>query len=82
MRTLRAGRKEPPPRKGFLARAQFEHLLSKLPANLRPLVTLLYYCGVRAGEATRIEWSQVDLRAAWIRLDGEIVIALWMQQTL
>lgn len=63
--------KEPPPRKGFLARAQFEHLLSKLPAHLRPLVTFLYYCGVRVGEATQIEWSQVDLHAALIRLEVE-----------
>lgn len=63
--------KEPPPHKGFLARAQFEHLLSKLPAHLRPLVTLLYYCGVRVGEAIQIEWSQVDLQAALIRLEGE-----------
>jgi integrase len=63
--------KEPPPRKGFLPRAQFEHLLSKLPAHLRPLVTFLYYCGVRVGEATQIEWSQVDLPAALIRLEVE-----------
>jgi integrase len=63
--------KEPPARKGFLARAQFEHLLSKLPAHLRPLVTFLYYCGVRVGEATQIEWSQVDLQGALIRLEGE-----------
>jgi integrase len=63
--------KEPPARKGFVARAQFEHLLSKLPAHLRPLVTFLYYCGVRVGEATQIEWSQVDLQGALIRLEGE-----------
>lgn len=63
--------KEPPARKGFLARAQFEHLLSKLPVHLRPLVTFLYYCGVRIGEATQIEWSQVDLQAGLIRLEVE-----------
>ncbi|MGC1607680.1 MAG: site-specific integrase [Candidatus Acidiferrum sp.] len=63
--------KEPPPRKGFVARAQFEHLLSKLPSHLRPLVTFLYYCGVRVGEATQIEWNQVDLHGALIRLEVE-----------
>jgi integrase len=63
--------KESPARKGFLARAQFEHLLSKLPALLRPVVTFLYYCGVRVGEATQIEWSQADLQGALIRLEGE-----------
>jgi integrase len=63
--------KEPPPRKGFVTRAQFETLLSKLTANLRPLVTFLYYCGVRVGEAVQIEWSQVDLHGALIRREGE-----------
>ncbi|HEY2547999.1 MAG TPA: site-specific integrase [Candidatus Acidoferrum sp.] len=63
--------KEPPARKGFLARAQFEHLLSKLPAHLRPLVTFLYYCGVRVGEATQIEWGQVNLQGGLIRLEVE-----------
>jgi integrase len=63
--------KEPPARKGFVTRAQFENLLSKLPPNLRPLVTFLYYCGVRVGEATQIDWSQVDLEGAMIRLEGE-----------
>jgi integrase len=63
--------KEPPARKGFVTRVQFESLLSKLPTHLRPLVTFLYYCGVRVGEATQIEWSQVDLQAALIRLEGE-----------
>jgi integrase len=63
--------KEPPARKGFVTRAQFETVLSKLPSNLRPLVTFLYYCGVRVGEAVQIEWSQVDLHGALIRLEGE-----------
>jgi integrase len=63
--------KEPPPRKGFVTRAQFEKLLPKLPAHLRPLVTFLYYCGVRVGEATQIEWDQVDLQGALIRLESE-----------
>jgi integrase len=63
--------KEPPARKGFLERSQFEKLLSKLPTHLRPLVTFLYYCGVRVGEAVQIQWSQVDLAAALIRLEVE-----------
>jgi integrase len=63
--------KEPPARKGFVVRAQFEELLSKLPVHLRPLVTFLYYCGVRVGEAVQIEWKQVDLSGALIRLEVE-----------
>ena len=63
--------KEPPARKGFLPVAKFEELLRLLPAHLRPLVTLLYYCGTRIGEALQIEWSQVDLGARLIRLESE-----------
>lgn len=59
------------PRKGFLPRDQFESLLSHLPENLKPLITFLYYCGVRLGEAKQIEWSQVNLDEALIRLEGD-----------
>ncbi len=38
---------------------------------MKPLVIFLYYCGVRKGEALQIEWSQVDLAAAIIRLEEE-----------
>jgi integrase len=34
-------------------------------------VTFLYYCGVRVGEAVQIQWSQVDLAGALIRLEVE-----------
>jgi len=60
-----------PPRKGFLPRDQFDNLLSHVPANLKPLVTLLYFCGVRVGEALQIDWTQVDLPGALIRLEAE-----------
>lgn len=46
-------------------------MLSHIPANLKPLITFLYYCGVRVGEALQIDWSQVDLPAAVMRLEGE-----------
>jgi integrase len=63
--------KEPPARKGFLELAKFEELLKALPGYLRPLITLLYYCGVRVGEALQIEWSQVDLDHRLIVLHEE-----------
>jgi len=63
--------KEPPARKGFLQREQFEKLLAALPEHLRPLVTFLYYCGARLGEALQITWLQVDLKAALIRFEPE-----------
>lgn len=61
--------KEPKARKGFLGRAKFEELLGALPSHLRPLVTLLYYTGVRIGEAQQIEWPQVDLKRSLIMLE-------------
>src|ERR1700731_1877849 len=63
--------KNSPARKGFLAQEQFDSLLSFLPLKLKPLVTFLYYCGVRLGEALEIEWRQVDLKAALIRLEED-----------
>jgi integrase len=63
--------KSSPARKGFLAKEQFDSLVSFLPVNLKPLVTFLYYCGVRLGEAKQIEWRQVDLRGALIRLEED-----------
>jgi integrase len=63
--------KEPPARKGFLERSDFERLVKLLPTHLRPLVTFLYWCGCRIGETLQIEWSQVDLDARQIRLEPE-----------
>jgi integrase len=63
--------KEPPARKGFLTIEKFDELIGLLPTHLRPLVTLLYYCGTRIGEALQIEWSQADLNSRTIRLEEE-----------
>lgn len=58
-------------RKGFLPREKFDELLGHLPIHFRPLITFLYFCGVRLGEALQIEWSQVDLDRAVIRIEDE-----------
>jgi len=63
--------KEPPPRKGFLELEKFNELLALLPTHLRPLILLLYYCGLRVDEGRQIEWTQVDLDARLIRLEQE-----------
>jgi integrase len=63
--------KEPSARKGFLTIDKFDELVGLLPTHLKPLVTLLYFCGTRIGEALQIEWSQVDLDARTIRLEPE-----------
>jgi integrase len=63
--------KSNPARKGFLPKEQFDSVLADLPLNLKPLVIFLYYCGVRLGEASQIDWKQVDLKAALIRLEED-----------
>jgi len=63
--------KEPAPRRGFLPMEKFEQLVRLLPTTLRPLITILYFCGVRVGEAVQIEWTQVDLGHGLIRLEPE-----------
>jgi integrase len=63
--------KEPPARRGFVEQGKFDELIALLPAHLRPIVTLLYYCGVRVNEARQIEWSQVNLDTGLIRLEEE-----------
>jgi integrase len=62
---------EPKARKGFLEQPKFEELVKLLPTGLRPLVTFLYYCGVRIGEALQVDWSQVNLARRQIRLEPE-----------
>jgi integrase len=63
--------KEPSARTGFLEREKFEELIDTLPSHLRPLITLLYYCGTRIGEALQIGWAQVNLNTRLIRLEPE-----------
>lgn len=63
--------KEPPARRGFVELPQFEELVAKLKAHLQPYITFLYFCGGRSGEAELIEWTQVDLHRAIIRLEDD-----------
>ena len=63
--------KEPPARRGFITIEQFDELVAALPTLLRPLVTFLYWCGVRVGEALQIEWTQVNLDERTIRLEDD-----------
>jgi integrase len=58
-------------RKGFLPQDKFAELIGHLPLHLRPLITFLYWCGVRLGEAQQIDWKQVDLDQALVRLEDE-----------
>jgi len=63
--------KEPPARRGFVELNKFEELLAKLPARLQPYILFLYHCGGRSGEGQLIQWEQVDLARAFIRLEDD-----------
>jgi integrase len=41
-----------------------------LPENLRPVLALGYYCGMRLGEIQQLKWSGVDLKRGEITLQG------------
>jgi integrase len=59
-------------RQGFIPHESFQKLFDAMPSRLQPLLLLLYHTGVRIGEASKIEWSSVDLNAATITLlEGE-----------
>lgn len=61
--------REDRPRAGFLEPGQFAAIVAKLPTDLQPLVTFLYWTGWRRTEATTLEWRMVDLKAGVIRIE-------------
>jgi len=63
--------KEPSPRTGFVTQKKFGELIAALPSHLRPLVSFLYWCGCRLGEAKSIMWEQVNLHERFIRLEAD-----------
>lgn len=58
------------PRQGFLEPAQYRVLMAYLPENLRPMVSLAFFTGMRRGELLSLKWSQVDLMDGMIRLSA------------
>lgn len=56
-------------RTGFLNFEQFQKLRSELPGHLKCPFTLAYDSGMRRGEIFNLRWSDVDLKAAEIRLE-------------
>ena len=65
--------REPQGRTEFLLPAQFEAVYAETLSRVRPLLRFLICAGCRLGEALSLDWSQVDLRAARVRL--------WADQT-
>ncbi len=61
---------EDEPRKGFLKPELYQKLLFELPDVLRLLFVIAYHVGLRRGALLRIKWSQVDLKANTIWMEG------------
>jgi len=62
---------EDDPRKGFLKPESYQKLLFELPEELRLLFVVAYHVGLRRGALLRIKWSQVDVSAKTIWMDGK-----------
>jgi len=58
------------PRKGFLKPELYRKLLLALPEELRLLFVVAYHVGLRKGALLRIKWSQVDIEALCIWMEG------------
>lgn len=62
---------EAEPRKGFLKPELYNKLLITLPEELRLLFVVAYHVGLRKGALLRIKWSQVDMAASCIWMEGK-----------
>jgi integrase len=62
---------EAEPRKGFLKPQHYRQLLLELPGELRLMFVVAYHVGLRKGALLRIKWSQVDLPAKTILMEGK-----------
>ena len=58
--------KEPQGRTRFLTIAEVQHLLKELPEHLQDMVVFTLSCGLRYSNVLKLEWSQVDLKAAHV----------------
>jgi integrase len=59
-------------RSGFLSHAEFVRLRDALPTDLKDPVSFLYYSGWRVSEMRALEWRDVDVAGAIVRLRPEI----------
>lgn len=59
------------PRKGYLKPELYQKLLVALPEELRLLFVVAYHVGLRKGALLRIKWTQVDLGASCIWMEGK-----------
>ena len=63
--------KEPTRRVRFITREEARKLLSELPAHMADMAAFSLATGLRKGNVTGLQWTQVDMvrRLAWIRPD-------------
>ena len=57
-------------RKGFFEDDQYRRLLDELPEYLQPILSFAYYTRCRRGEILQLQWQQVDLDHAVVRLEA------------
>jgi len=62
---------EAPPREGFLTHADFLAVQEHLPSDVKDFAAFLYLSGWRINEARTLNWSNVDLDAREITLQGK-----------
>ena len=61
--------KEPPARKDFFTKEQYEKVCAELPDYLKPVFVVAYHSGMRAEEILSRKWRHVDFEAGLIRLE-------------
>lgn len=59
-------------RQGFFERAEFLAFRAALPDHLKPVVTFAYFTGWRRAEVVGLKWSQIDLAAKTVRIEGDV----------
>ncbi len=60
--------KENNERDRILSPDEYERLLASSPLQLKPIIKLAYFSGMRHGEILNLTWDQVDLKEGFIKL--------------
>jgi integrase len=58
-------------RMSVLTQDEFDRLLDACAPHIRPIVLMAYFMGMRRSEIVDLVWSEVDLKAGFIRLPPE-----------
>lgn len=55
----------------ILSRLEFDSLITKSPAHIKPILIAAFYTGMRKSEILNLTWDRVDMKSRTIRLDAE-----------